>query len=83
MSRLSEKIELTRTQWLTLLVAIVYVVSPVDLVPGLIAGPIGLTDDLAAVALIATTALGGWKRAKGLRGAAQGPQGPTPAAPPS
>lgn len=63
MSKLSEMVTLTKTQWLMLLVALVYVISPVDIIPELLTGPIGLTDDAAAMALIGTTALGGWKAA--------------------
>lgn len=42
----------TRGELIMMLVALVYIVSPVDLLPELIAGPLGLTDDAAAVAAI-------------------------------
>ena len=48
---------LGRTELMIVLLAILYIVSPVDLVPEIIAGPLGLTDDLAAAALIGATLL--------------------------
>lgn len=47
MSRFSKK------DMALLVLAVVYIVMPVDLIPELITGPLGLTDDMAAVAMIA------------------------------
>ncbi|MGV1037664.1 MAG: YkvA family protein [Candidatus Nanopelagicales bacterium] len=43
---------LTKTQTFTLVLAIVYILSPIDLIPELIAGPFGLVDDVAAFGVI-------------------------------
>lgn len=43
---------LSPLQWLTFLLAVVYVVSPVDVLPELLLGPFGLVDDAAAIAVI-------------------------------
>ena len=48
---------LTRTELLIMVMALLYILSPVDMVPELIAGPLGLTDDLAAAMVIGTTLL--------------------------
>lgn len=48
---------LSRTEIAVLLLAVAYILSPADLVPEMIAGPLGLTDDLAAAAVIGATLL--------------------------
>ncbi len=48
-------INLSRSELLLVVLAMLYVVMPVDFIPELVAGPLGLTDDLAAVALVGTT----------------------------
>jgi uncharacterized membrane protein YkvA (DUF1232 family) len=48
---------LSRSELIIMLLAVLYIVSPADLVPELIAGPLGLTDDLAAAAVIGATLL--------------------------
>lgn len=48
---------LSRTELLIMLVAVLYILSPVDLVPEALAGPLGLTDDLAAAVVIGSTML--------------------------
>jgi uncharacterized membrane protein YkvA (DUF1232 family) len=48
---------LSRSELVILLLAVLYIISPADLVPELIAGPLGLTDDLAAAAVIGATLL--------------------------
>jgi uncharacterized membrane protein YkvA (DUF1232 family) len=48
---------LSRSELIILLLAVLYIISPADLVPELIAGPLGLTDDLAAAAVIGATLL--------------------------
>lgn len=48
---------LSRTELVIMLLAVLYIISPVDLVPEVLAGPLGLTDDLAAAVVIGTTML--------------------------
>ena len=36
-----------------LVLALVYILSPVDVIPEVLLGPLGLTDDVVAVALVA------------------------------
>ncbi len=57
-----KKFHISRTELIMMLLALVYIVSPVDAIPELLTGPIGLTDDAAAAALIATTLLRGRNR---------------------
>lgn len=40
-----------------MLVALLYVLSPVDFIPELLTGPLGLTDDMAALAVVAAIVL--------------------------
>ena len=56
---------LTRTDKAIIAVAAVYVLSPFDLIPEIIAGPLGLTDDLAALALVGMILLRAHRRGKG------------------
>ena len=44
---------LSATEWVALIVAVVYVLSPVDVIPEVLLGPLGLTDDAVAFAIIA------------------------------
>ncbi len=46
------RFNLSRSEMIFVIIALIYVISPIDIIPELVAGPIGLTDDLAAVALI-------------------------------
>ncbi len=39
-------------EWVALIIAAVYVLSPVDVIPEVLLGPLGLTDDVVALALI-------------------------------
>ncbi len=48
---------LTKTDVFLIVLAALYVLSPVDLIPELVTGPLGLTDDMAAFALIAATVM--------------------------
>jgi len=45
---------LSRTEMAMIALAALYIIMPIDIVPELVAGPLGLTDDVAAVALIGT-----------------------------
>ncbi|MBL8776874.1 MAG: DUF1232 domain-containing protein [Acidimicrobiales bacterium] len=40
-------------EWVALVLALVYILSPVDVIPEVLLGPLGLTDDVVAVALVA------------------------------
>lgn len=44
---------LRATEWVVLIVAAVYLLSPVDVIPEMFLGPLGLTDDVVAVAILA------------------------------
>ena len=57
--------------------ALVYGISPVDIIPELIAGPFGLADDLAVVA---GAGFAIWKLISGRKPGADGAVPPTPAA---
>ncbi len=48
---------LTKADLFLIALALAYVLSPVDLIPELITGPLGLTDDMAALTLVAATFL--------------------------
>ena len=48
---------LTATELFMIVIGMLYVLSPIDVVPELLAGPLGLVDDTAALALIAATVL--------------------------
>jgi len=54
--------QLTKQDWLIIVLAVVYVFLPWDLIPEMIAGPLGLTDDLGAVAVIMATLVRARKR---------------------
>jgi len=47
--------QLTRTQLLLIIAGLIYVLSPVDFIPELILGPLGLADDASIMALILMT----------------------------
>jgi uncharacterized membrane protein YkvA (DUF1232 family) len=53
---------LTGTELFMIIVGLLYVLSPVDVVPELIAGPLGLVDDTAAIALIGATLVAAGRR---------------------
>jgi uncharacterized membrane protein YkvA (DUF1232 family) len=59
------------------LAAIAYGVSPIDIIPELLTGPLGLVDD-AGVLVAAGIAI--WKLLGGRRGPAGGQAGPVPPA---
>lgn len=44
---------LSAKEWVVLLVAAVYLLSPVDIIPEIFLGPLGLTDDVVAFAILA------------------------------
>ena len=49
--------KLSKPDLAIIVMALLYVLSPVDFIPELITGPLGLTDDMAAVAVIAAIVL--------------------------
>ena len=40
-------------EWVGRVLALVYILSPVDVIPEVLLGPLGLTDDVVALALVA------------------------------
>jgi len=48
---------LNRTQVALIIAGLLYVVSPFDFIPEIIAGPLGIADDAAILGLIAATIL--------------------------
>ena len=48
---------LTKTQLGLIIAGLLYVVSPFDFIPEIIAGPLGIADDAAILGLIAATIL--------------------------
>ena len=50
-----QRFDMSRRDCALLAVAAVYVISPIDIVPEIIAGPLGLTDDLAALTAVVWT----------------------------
>jgi uncharacterized membrane protein YkvA (DUF1232 family) len=46
---------LSHREIVIILLSLVYIVSPIDLIPELVAGPLGLTDDAPAAVLIGMT----------------------------
>lgn len=42
----------SRTQLLLIVAAVVYIVAPVDFLPEMLTGPLGLVDDAAAAAML-------------------------------
>jgi len=52
-----KRLKLERTDLAIVIIALLYILSPFDLVPEIVAGPLGLTDDLAAAGVLAVTLL--------------------------
>lgn len=65
-----KRFRFSRTDIIIMLLALVYIVSPIDAIPELVAGPIGLTDDAAAVAILAATLM----RSRVRKGKPDGPE---------
>lgn len=64
MSPVTKRFDLTWADKAIIAVAGVYVLSPFDLIPEIVAGPLGLTDDLAALAVVGMILIRGHRRAK-------------------
>ena len=60
---------LTKFQMLTVVMAALYIFSPVDMIPEILAGPFGLVDDAAAFGVLITILAGA--RAKAAAGGSQ------------
>ena len=43
---------LARTTWIVAIASLVYTISPIDLIPELILGPLGYVDDLGLVSIV-------------------------------
>lgn len=46
-----------RSDLAIILIAVLYILSPIDFVPELVTGPLGLTDDVAAAGVLGVTLL--------------------------
>ena len=44
---------LSAPEWVLLVLSAVYILSPVDVIPEVLLGPLGLSDDVVALALVA------------------------------
>ena len=53
---------LTKSDWMIVLLALAYVILPADAIPEIVAGPVGLTDDMAALAVMAATTWRAYRR---------------------
>ncbi len=53
---------LSKTEVALIIAALLYVVSPFDFIPELIAGPLGIADDAAILGLVAATIMRAAKR---------------------
>lgn len=63
---------MSRSELFIMLAGLIYVLSPVDIIPEIVAGPLGLADDATAVAVMFATVLAARNRVKeqpvGIRG---------------
>ena len=55
---------LSAKEWVILIVAAVYLLSPVDVIPEMFLGPLGLTDDVVAFAILAKLGWSAFQPAK-------------------
>ena len=53
---------LSKTEVAMIIAALLYVVSPFDFIPEIIAGPLGIADDAAILGLVAATVMRAAKR---------------------
>jgi uncharacterized membrane protein YkvA (DUF1232 family) len=53
-----------KSEIVIIVLAVLYVLSPVDMIPEIIAGPLGLTDDAAAIAVASALFLAARNRSK-------------------
>ena len=48
---------LSKPDMFVIVLSVLYVLTPIDFIPEIIAGPLGLTDDMAAIAVIIATVM--------------------------
>jgi uncharacterized membrane protein YkvA (DUF1232 family) len=63
-------LRLQRSDLAIVVIALLYILSPFDLVPEIVAGPLGLTDDVAAAGILGMTL---WRARKAARDEAYAP----------
>nr|WP_240018746.1 DUF1232 domain-containing protein [Mannheimia haemolytica] len=54
---INEKISANKAKWIKIAIILIYMFSPVDILPEAILGPLGLVDDAAALMLLIKTIL--------------------------
>jgi uncharacterized membrane protein YkvA (DUF1232 family) len=59
---------MTKSEWMIVILAVLYVLLPADAIPEIVAGPIGLTDDVAALGVLAATMFHAYRRPAGTPG---------------
>ncbi|MFA9487991.1 MULTISPECIES: DUF1232 domain-containing protein [unclassified Mannheimia] len=57
MSRIQTKSPTNKIKWIKIAIILIYMFSPVDILPEAILGPLGLVDDAAALMLLIKTIL--------------------------
>ena len=72
-------LHLQRSDLAIVVIALLYILSPFDLVPEIVAGPLGLTDDVAAAGVLGMTLWRARKAAREDRLAAEAAPGEAPA----
>ncbi len=61
---MKRRFHLQRSDLAIVVIALLYILSPFDLVPEIVAGPLGLTDDVAAAGVLGMTLWRARKAAK-------------------
>ena len=59
---------LSAPEWVLLILSAVYILSPVDVIPEMLLGPLGLTDDAVALAIVAKLGWSAFQPPKGDKG---------------
>ena len=59
---------LSAPEWVLLVLSAVYILSPVDVIPEVLLGPLGLTDDAVALAIVAKLGWSAFRPPKGDKG---------------
>jgi len=67
---MSSPLRLQRSDLAIVVIALIYILSPFDLIPEIVAGPLGLTDDVAAAGILGMTL---WRARKSARDQANPP----------
>jgi uncharacterized membrane protein YkvA (DUF1232 family) len=79
---MNRPLHLQRSDLAIVVIALLYILSPFDLVPEIVAGPLGLTDDVAAAGILGMTLWRARKTAKEDRLAGRSDQPKPPGAEP-